>query len=634
MKAFIESPRFNTNIRYGTAGGMEFSTDITTVTSGVEHRLANWEEDKGHWTIGGADPLNQVEFEDLNSQFRVCRGQHVGFRFKDWADWYATPNQGVMLTVPSNPTLLQLAKGYAPGFGGDLYFRPIRKPVPGTIRIWKNGELVVDPMIEYSTGLFVAGEIAEGDSYQWSGEFDVPARFGTDTLEVTFQARDSGNDESFFTIQSLSIVAILQKPTMDASGKVIAPLAEVVSTEGYIPPPMPEVPDAEPITAHYVAPTPAPTPAPSPGPTPAPTPAPTPDPVPMPTPAPTTPPGGSRSALLQPFASDSIWNMPIGSDAVYVAAGIDPNPELNQYAYMPGADLEHIVLTPTAPLTDIRHSSVGWSGGDRCITSDAVMVRVPMPSTYLIPNSNRNEGGAFLLADGRTIVQAQPVARCTSGTYATAMVLAANVDLYGPGITGMHGGSGLSSIGGSIRMGELRPGQQGPKHALKVNVYAKQALFKATTRAQGFRWPAIQSDSYAVGWYGTSPTNTNSAMKMGSLLAIPASVDITAMGLITEPAKQLAWTLQNYGAYIVDDTYAPGFDFSIEDGPGGSKAAEFLSDFGFQFAQRVGLSGSRSDWVKDIQILVAALYVVDNNSSSSIGGGGTPLQPLAPAIAP
>ncbi|MGZ4869152.1 MAG: hypothetical protein ACXV2F_02175, partial [Halobacteriota archaeon] len=41
--------------------------------------------------------------------------------------------------------------------------------------------------------------------------------------------------------------------------------------------------------------------------------------------------GGSASAatrdpLKQPFASTSIWNMPIGSGAVFTPANISPNP--------------------------------------------------------------------------------------------------------------------------------------------------------------------------------------------------------------------------------------------------------------------------------------------------------------------
>jgi hypothetical protein len=339
--------------------------------------------------------------------------------------------------------------------------------------------------------------------------------------------------------------------------------------------------------------------------------------------------GATRDPLQQPFASSSIWNMPIGSGAVYVPANLDPNPAGSQYAYMPAGDEEQIVLTPTAPLTDIRYSSAAWTGADRCVTGGAVLAQVPMPSNFVVPNSTHNNGASFLKADGRTIVQVQPLARCTAGGYATALTNPISVDLYGDGIAGMHGGSGLSSIGGSIRVGELRPGQQGPKHALKINVYAKGALFKATTHAEGFRWPATTCDSYAIGWYGTDGNNTNTAMKMGSLLAIPASVSIDSLGLTTEPAKQLAWTLQNYGGYIVDDCYAAGFNFSVEEGPGGSKKAEFLADYGFAFDQKVE---AQSTWVKDIQKIVSALHVVDNNGSGNIGGGGTPRQPLAQAI--
>ncbi len=204
-----------------------------------------------------------------------------------------------------------------------------------------------------------------------------------------------------------------------------------------------------------------------------------------------------------------------------------------------------------------------------------------------------------------------------------------SVDLYGDGIKGSHGGSGLSAIGGSIRVGELRPGQQGPKHALKVNVYAKEALYKCTNRADCFRWPATTADGYAVGFYGTNSNNSNTAMKMGALLAIPASVNVGTLGLETEPGRQLAWTLQNYGAYIVDDTWGPNFAFNAEHGPDGSVRAQFQADYGTPIET---WSPGSTAWSRDIQKLVKALYVVNNNSPTSIGGGGTPRQPLAAPI--
>jgi len=355
--------------------------------------------------------------------------------------------------------------------------------------------------------------------------------------------------------------------------------------------------------------------------------APAPAPSPSPAPAP-----GTRAPLKQPFASNSIWNMPIGSGAVYTRANISGNPGNNQWALMPGIDDEKIILRPSSPMTNLNLSNAAWTGKNRCAATGGLLMQVPMPSDYIVPHSTSNSSATFLMPDRRTLVQTQPVARCTAGAAGTSMAKFSNVDLYGTGITGAHGGSGLSAIGGSIRMGELRPGTTtGPRHALKVNVYAKEVLYKCTTRSDCYRWPAVTGDSYAVGWYGTANGNSNTAVKMGALLAIPPSVSIASLGLETEPAKQLAWTLQNYGAYIVDDTYAPGFALNAEEGPDGSKKAQFKSDWGFDMQQKVA---NNTPWVRDIQRLVKALHVVNNNSASSIGGGGTPRQSLAPAIAP
>jgi hypothetical protein len=352
-------------------------------------------------------------------------------------------------------------------------------------------------------------------------------------------------------------------------------------------------------------------------------------------PATETPPpptSAARDPMKQPFATNSIWNMPIGTSAQYVAANLSGNPGKNQYAGMPYIDEEKIFMTPTAPITNLNMSNAGWSGKNRCAATGGLVVAVPMPSSYVVPNSTQNNSAAFLLSDKRTIVQTQPLTRCTAGASGTTMAKFTNVDLYGTGITGAHGGSGLSAIGGSIRLGEMRPGTlEGPRHALKVNVYAKEALYKCTSRSACYRWPATTADSYAVGWYGAANGNSNTAMKQGSLLAIPYSKSIDSLNLETIPAKQLAWTLQNYGAYVVDDTYAPGFALNAEGGPNGTKADEFKRDWGFSMSAKVQ---DNVAWRRDMQKIVQALYVVNNNTSTAIGGGGTPRQPLAAPIAP
>ena len=74
-----------------------------------------------------------------------------------------------------------------------------------------------------------------------------------------------------------------------------------------------------------------------------------------------------------------------------------------------------------------------------------------------------------LAADGRTVVQTQPLARCAAGGPATSYVRTADQDIYGPGVLART----------AVRherarrldpVGELRPGSQGPRHALKINL--------------------------------------------------------------------------------------------------------------------------------------------------------------------
>jgi hypothetical protein len=338
----------------------------------------------------------------------------------------------------------------------------------------------------------------------------------------------------------------------------------------------------------------------------------------------------TRDPLVQPFSSDSIWNMPIGTGAQYVAINMAANPSNGAWTPMPQVDPDIIIFKPTAPRTAINYSDAAWAGRDRCSATGGLLAHVPMPSTFVVPSDMNNYGAAFLMPDNRTIIQAQPLTRCIAGGPATGVIEFAPVDIYGDGRLGGHGGSSLSTVGGTIRIGELRPGVP-VRHAIKINVDSPAVLAKCATANDCFRWPAFNADARASGFYGTRNPNPVPGMKMGALLAIPTGTNINDLGLESVPGQMLAWTLQNYGAYIVDSTGGPGFAISAETGPDGSKADQFKADFGMNLEQRVNIN---TPWSRDMQRLIPALYLVDNNGPSSIGGGGTPLQALAPLLQP
>lgn len=320
-----------------------------------------------------------------------------------------------------------------------------------------------------------------------------------------------------------------------------------------------------------------------------------------------------RDKFLQPFLSTSIWNMPIGSDARYVKANIGKSKRA-------AADREYFFqLKDKYPRRSV-YAPGAWGEG-RCTGTKYMGINIPIPDDLIVPDATKkpfrtpNNASAFLMPDGRTLVQLSPLARCEKkgSVYGWRHE---NVDIYGEGIGGAHFGSGLSSIGGSIRQGELT-NDKPIRHALKVIIWAKKYLFY-DDKIPGYRWPANRADSYAAERYG----GRNDALVQGSLLAIPPETTKESLELQTPAGKKLFDTLQNYGAYVVDDSNWDAHYFAVEKGV----TDEFRDKYGYDFETKSG------KFYDDFMKLFERLYIVDNNSPNSIGGGGTPRVELAPPI--
>ena len=331
---------------------------------------------------------------------------------------------------------------------------------------------------------------------------------------------------------------------------------------------------------------------------------------------------GIRDPLKQPFHESSIWNMPIGSDAEYVPANI----QLSAQNHMT-VDEDVIILTPEAPVTAVFANSAGWDRNkNRCIPEGGVMYTLPIPADFVYsPDTwdglTPNASTAVLGTDKTTLYQFQPFARCDSAGIPTTQYRYPQVDLYGDGTRGAHGGSGLSSIGGSIRLGELVPGGKIP-HAMKMNLWGQKNYYYRNDEADGkagYRWPAVQADGYAEGSYN----GDNPVLQMGSHMALKPDFDITQ--LETEPGQILAEAFKHYGAYIVDDTAWDVYALCTEHSPDGKMKDEFETVWGYSFSG----TGMDNGWKRDTKLIVENLYVIDNNGPDAIGGGGEPLVPMA-----
>src|SRR5213594_3051276 len=344
-----------------------------------------------------------------------------------------------------------------------------------------------------------------------------------------------------------------------------------------------------------------------------------------------------RVAMLWPFSRDSIWNLPIGANAVYVPGNIK-KPTASGMT----TDVDVLILTPTAPITPVYLNSDAWSGGSRCnAQSIDPLFSAPIPTNFVVHGAGSgnpdgttpNYSTAILAADGHTLIQGQPMARCTSNGTATMWWYQEKEDLLGTGNSGAHGGSMLSSLGGVIRLGELVPGGT-IRHALKVNLFGADNYYSGSG---GYRWPATTADGCAPGCYGGSVP----ALRMGSLLALPPSVDVNSMGLETDAAKILAHAFQDYGGYTVDDAAWSVYAVATEYSPSGKVDDEFGAAWGFPISP-----ASRDvPWARDMDRIFGALNVVDNwnqamwtQVSASNGtqgaGGGAPRVSWAPDFGP
>lgn len=320
---------------------------------------------------------------------------------------------------------------------------------------------------------------------------------------------------------------------------------------------------------------------------------------------------GERDKYSWPFSYTSLFNYPIGSGAVYQPAGITYN-KGGGYPTFFYEDEDIAILTPSAPPTSLYYSSVGWTGGNRCLSTGRVLATVPIPDFYLMPNNGGNNTAGVLESDATTLEQNVPLTRCTVGGYGTTLAAYSSVSLYGDDPSGSHGG-GLSALGGTIRLGEFLSGKI--HHPMKVDLWAAQYYHCCSPV-----WPGTRVDGYSTSaTYG----GTNPNLDPGALLALPPSFNVASLS--TTPGKIIAQAFMDYGAYVVDDVGANGWAICTEQGPNGRVVDEFQALYGYSMWKP--LTGS--PFMNDMITIFQNLNIVTNNSPNSIGGGGTPRVALA-----
>ena len=445
-----------------------------------------------------------------------------------------------------------------------------------------------------------------------------------------------------------------------------------------------------------------------------------------------TKPTPCRDRFLEPFASTSIWNTAIGSKATYVPArlflpdGPCGAPPCTAASSFHNDQDFFLRASPSDPLVPWLNQG-DWGSDDHCVQHGAAVAKIPLPHNLTtasdggrsVPGQPNNNAMGVLLLDNRSLVQMQPAYRCAPGApllarfgnstdgcpqafpnvsdilvcvtrppaFATASLKDHRDHLswaQGDGALGAHGGSGLSGVGGTIRLGELF--SSAPiGHALKLELqhrasaswrqplsvltnptvipsqlpsawlarwltqssptlgiacfsewyFGGHPLQPCSVYNQGRRqyvWPATGSDSGS----DTTPNGlyrgTLPSLAPGALLAIPAA-HASRVQTTTAIGGKIKEALVDYGGYLVDDT-----------GAGNSAAicmhadvnAEMRSAVGYSMTYPHGVSAAPTDpgraLYDDLLALFQALHVVTTNGPHAVGGGGVPRQPTKPPI--
>lgn len=198
MTDFLETPRFDTDISYGSSGGPGFKTYIFLGDSGREGSTITWSSARGRYSVSESI-RDATDMDAIRTLFYACLGRAIGFRFKDWGDFTAT-NEAIGTGDGTN-RVFKLKKTYS------TYVRRIFKPVSGTVSVKVDG-VTIDPThytVDTTTGTITFGALyppADTKPVTATFEFDVPVRFDTDTLEASVEDFDV---QSWTTIPLIEI---------------------------------------------------------------------------------------------------------------------------------------------------------------------------------------------------------------------------------------------------------------------------------------------------------------------------------------------------------------------------------------------------------------------------------------------
>jgi hypothetical protein len=336
----------------------------------------------------------------------------------------------------------------------------------------------------------------------------------------------------------------------------------------------------------------------------------------------------SRLATDWPFGSNSIWNVPIGDKAEYVESGI------SGYKKTDTEEVRIIYSKISDPLIRVDPPS---NNGEQ-LKSDRSNIdpqfsfwpaALHFPVDVIKSNCFVNNDKLVVVSEDSLIYQFYQFCRPNNEaaiTFTSAKQQWQSISIYSDSNQGnvnnsVYGAnimSGLSSLGGLIRSNEVN---NSIRHALQLSINSdtlsssKNCITETGDIINGCIWPAQYNGGSTSKYKGLTDN-----LVLGALLALPNSLNINKLNLKTDIAKNIANALQNYGGYVVGESYNDSFMIGVEAG-----VTKKLYDNNINMINKNIIDENiKENYFNDIVKIQRELKIISNNYPDSVGGGGMP----------
>lgn len=302
---------------------------------------------------------------------------------------------------------------------------------------------------------------------------------------------------------------------------------------------------------------------------------------------------GTRDPSQVPFASDSVFNLPLGSGAQW-----------QQNAQLASAN----AYINTASASGYNENIYTGTGNDPLVTVTNTAGAGGTPGTFQV----HIPAGAQPAPGGDNTLSIDDTTNGTWYSFGGFQWTGSNSATVAQGSAESDSGSGIADANsdwdegvGTLRESDLQSGTI--DHMLRVELPTDmlQSVTNSAYQLASYAWPQTQED-------GNGPSLYTGTVPFGVTIGIPAGVAEPADVAANAGANMLWHALQDHGAMVRDSA-------------GGGNTVTFQAD------QNVSPGDPLIQGMEQFSSqIIGATQILTNQGPNSVNGGGTPIVPLDP----